>query len=84
MRYRLSIIQYPSGRFGFVGSVPKDLAVRHHDNRILTDSEFEEYRTASNPSLILRRHNYIVPIFNEYAEAIEFAREAGITLGERK
>jgi hypothetical protein len=24
-KYQLSIIQYPSGRFGFVGSVPADL-----------------------------------------------------------
>lgn len=78
--YKLSIIQYPSGRFGFVGSVPKDLAIRHRDNRTLTDAEFEEYRTASNPAMIKRSRNYVEPVFNEYADAVEFARNAGFSL----
>lgn len=80
MKYQLSIIQYPSGRFGFVGSVPKDLAVRHRDNRTLTNEEFERYRCASNPSMILRSENYVVPVFNTYDDAVNFALECGIDL----
>ncbi len=81
MKYQLSIIKYPSGRFGFVGKVPRDLAIRHRDNRTLTDAEFTEYASASNPSMIARARNYVVPVFNTHEAAIAFAREAGIELG---
>lgn len=80
MHYQLSIIQYPNGRFGFVGSVPKDLAIRHRDNRTLSDAEFAEYSRASIPSMVQRARNYVVPVFNEYADAVEFAREAGFEI----
>ncbi len=80
MTYQLSILQYPSGRFGFVGSVPKDLAVRHRDNRTLTDAEFKEYCQASNPAMVRRSRNYVEPVFNTRVEAIAFARESGIEL----
>lgn len=33
--YALSIIQYPSGRFGFVGSVPPQLAVETNDPTLI-------------------------------------------------
>ncbi len=78
--YQLSIIQHPSGRFGFVGSVPKDLAVRHGDNRKLTDAEFKEYCQSSNPSMVARRLNYVTPVFNERVEAIDFAKECGFEI----
>jgi hypothetical protein len=77
MTYKLSIIQYPSGRFGFVGSVPKDLAIRHRNNTKLTDAEFDEYSKASNPAMIRDARNYVVPVFNYKDDAIEFARDAG-------
>ena len=79
--YKLSIIQYPSGHWGFVGSVPRDLAIRHRDNRTLSDAEFTEYATASNPAMVQRRCNYIVPVFSERDEAVEFARDAGFDIG---
>ena len=80
MTYQLSIIQYPSGRFGFVGSVPKDLAIRHRGNRKLSDAEFTEYKQSSNPAMIQRARNYVVPVFNTREEAVAFAREEGIEL----
>ncbi len=76
----LSIIMYPSGRFGFVGSVPKDMAIRHRDNRTLTDLEFENYRASSNPAMVERSKNYVKPVFNSYDEAFEFALECGIDI----
>lgn len=75
--YRLSIIQFPSRRFGFVGSVPRDLAIRHSDNRTLSDVEFTEYASASNPAMIKRARNYIEPVFNTREEAVEFAATSG-------
>lgn len=33
--YALSIIQYPSGRWGFVGSVPPELAVETNDGSLV-------------------------------------------------
>ena len=81
MKYQLSIIQFPSGRFGFVGSVPKDLAIRHRDNRTLSDAEFKEYSQSSNPAMQKRIKNYVEPVFNSRDEAHEFARESGFELG---
>ncbi len=80
MNYQLSIIQYPSGRWGFVGSVPKDLAIRHRDNRTLSDAEFREYSQASNPSMVKRRCNYVEPVFNTREDAVAFALESGVTI----
>ncbi len=77
MNYQLSIIQFPSGRWGFVGSVPKTLAIRHRDKRELSDAEFDEYSKASNPSMVRKRCDYIEPIFNSHAEALNFAQDAG-------
>ena len=74
-QYTLSIIQFPSGRFGFVGSVPKDLAIRHRDNRTLSDAEFTEYSRASNPAMIMRANNYVEPVFNTRDEALAFVRD---------
>jgi O-succinylbenzoate synthase len=63
-----------------VGSVPKDLAIRHRDNRTLTDSEFAEYRSASNPDMVKRSRNYVTPVFNSKEEAIAFAAESGFSI----
>lgn len=76
-KYQLTIIQYPSGRFGFVGSIPKDLAIRHRDNRTLSDAEYREYSQASNPDMVKRARNYVVPVFNSYEDAVNFAADAG-------
>lgn len=73
----MRIIKYPSGRYGFVGSVPKDLAIRHRDNRTLTDVEFTEYSQASNPDMVKRSKNYVEPVFNALEEAEAFALDAG-------
>lgn len=84
MSYQLSIIQFPSTRWGFVGSVPKDLAIRHRDNRPLSAAEFTEYSSASNPAMVKRRLNYVEPVFNTREEALEFAREAGFNMDSAK
>lgn len=76
-RYQLSIIKLPSGRFGFVGSVPKDLAVRHKDGTLLSDAEFKEYCKSSNPSMVKNRCGYIEPRFETREAAINFAKRLG-------
>lgn len=75
MKFQLSIIQFPNGRFGFVGSVPRDLAIRHLDGRTLSDDEFKMYATASNPAMIKKLLSLIEPTFNTRTEAIEFVKD---------
>ncbi len=70
--YTLSVIQYPSGRYGFGGSVPSDLAIRHSDNRRLSSAEFEKYSTASNPAMVARTYGYMVPTFNSKQDILTF------------
>lgn len=77
-KFQLSIIQFPSGRFGFVGSVPKDLAIRHRNNEKVCVGIWEDYRKASNPDMVKRAYNLVVPVFNSRAEAVAFAAECGI------
>jgi hypothetical protein len=74
VKRQLSIIQFPSGRFGFVGSVPKDLAVRKLDGSKLTDSEFERYKNSSNPSMIAKINSYVSPSFASEVETKQFAK----------
>lgn len=41
MKYQLTVIQYPSGRFGFVGSVPSHLAYVGPNGEALESAEIE-------------------------------------------
>ncbi len=77
MRYQLSIIQYPSGRFGFVGSVPKDMCVRHADHTPLSDEEFTAYKQAQNPGMHAKNRGYWEPVFETREQAIAFALKSG-------
>ena len=59
MKYQLSVIQYPSGTFGFVGSVPVQLAYVTKAGNTVTNEEVESqmrlpasYRTIKSRSFI--------------------------------
>ena len=83
MKYQLSIVQFPSGRFGFVGSVPQDLAIRQSDGRPLNDNEFNQYANSSNPAMIKRSENYTEPSFETHKDAMEYAESIGYKIENR-
>lgn len=74
-QYNLSLLKAPSGLYVFVGSVPRDLAIRHANGSRLTDAEFTEYSQSSNPTMVQRRCKYVNLVFNSRGEALTFARE---------
>lgn len=80
MKYQLSIIKFPSGKFGFVGSVPKDLAIRHADGSKLSDAEFGRYSKTSCPAMVKKSEGYIEPVFDSKEAAIEFAKKEGFEI----
>jgi hypothetical protein len=67
-KYGLHVIE-SNGLYFFVGSVPKELAIRKADGSILSDKEFEDYRLCSTPSMVARIHGYKSLSFNTEAEA---------------
>lgn len=74
MRYQLSIIQYPSGKFGFVGSVPYILAFESSDQSFI-ESQLRlpaKYRALKNR------------VFNSEIEAQHVAELLGYTTNKTK
>jgi hypothetical protein len=53
---KLSIIKYPSGRFGFVGSVPGVLAYVHADGSQPTPSELRDIAESSCPAMTMKAY----------------------------
>jgi hypothetical protein len=49
--YGLHLIQYPSGNWGYAGSVPVKLAMIHKSGRELTEKELQDLPYMSCPSM---------------------------------
>jgi hypothetical protein len=77
---KTSIIQYPSGRYGFVGAVPEVLAIRTKLGACLTNDEIREYRASSNPGMIMKAKGWKTPAFDTREQAIEFAKNEGVEI----
>ena len=77
-RYELSIIQYPNGKFGFVGSVPVEFAYVHKEGYEITPSEARELATSSNPAMTAKRCGITTRAFNTRQEAQFFAARRGM------
>jgi DNA-binding TFAR19-related protein (PDSD5 family) len=75
--YGLHVTKFPSGKYGYVGSVPKDLAITHADGSPLSDQEWAEYKQASTPAMIKKSRGYKEPTFASEQEAIDFAKQHG-------
>jgi len=78
MNYPINnIIQYPSGRWGFVGRVSPKLAYVNKDGSELSESEVIALLSCSNPGFLAKGRT-----FNTRAEAIVFAIENGLKVTE--
>lgn len=73
-RFQISLIKYPSGTYGFVGSdIPVELSWVKKDGSALSDEEAKEVRTSSNPGMMAKSVS-----FKTVADALKAAEAAGI------
>jgi len=76
-RLPLSLIKFPSGKWGFVGSVPVNLRY----DPTPTAEQVVEIKQVSTPALVLKRYGIKTRVWNSREEAIEAAEnENGITI----
>lgn len=73
----LNIIKYPSGKFGFVGRVPYELAYIHSDGHTPTMSEFRDIAQSSNPAMTCKKYGIKTLVFDTENEARFYAARAG-------
>lgn len=55
---KMHVIQYPSGNWGFVGSVHAMLTWQNKDGTPLTDSDIEKLRYLSNPGMLYKSKSF--------------------------
>lgn len=68
------LIQYPSGRWGFIGRVDGRLAYTHKDGRLIDDASFlDKLSKVNNPALLAKGRS-----FATRQEAIDAARSLGL------
>jgi hypothetical protein len=73
----LHVLKFPSGKHGFVGTVPKDLAITHADGKPLSDLEFDTHKKSSNPAMSKRSNGYKEPTFDTREQAVAHAEKMG-------
>ena len=75
-------MKYPSGKWGFVGHVPIELAYIHSDGHALTESEQKDIATASFPAMACKRYGVQKRIWDSEQGAIFAAARAGFKVQE--
>lgn len=75
MDYGLHIIKYPTGKYGFVGNVPSELAYIHIDGSKPTPSEFEDIRL--DPRIACKMYGIVTLVFDTENDALFTAARAG-------
>jgi len=73
----LHVLQYPSGRFGFVGHVPMELAFQHEDGTAPNEQEQKELVQANIPSMVCKKYGLKTRTFATEQDAILAAWSAG-------
>jgi hypothetical protein len=73
----LNVIRYPSGKYGFVGRVPADLAYVKTDGAIPSEDECREVAQASFRAMVCKRLGIKTRVF----ESEQAARDAAATAG---
>lgn len=80
----LEVIKYPSGKFGFVGRVPSELAFQFPDGSTVPDAIVAEITAACIRSYAMKAHNVSTRVFASREDAIKFAADRGYTVAESK
>jgi hypothetical protein len=73
----LEVIKYPSGKFGFVGSVPTDLAWQMSDGSIVSEEIAADIARASIRSYAMKAHGVSTRVFPSREDAVRFAESRG-------
>lgn len=73
----LNIIKYPSGKFGFVGHVPVELAYMHSDGSEPTETEYLVISRSSNPAIACKLYGIKTRVFESEQDARNAATRAG-------
>jgi hypothetical protein len=79
-RLGLNVIKYPSGKWGFVGRVPSDLAWIKQDGSTPTPEECNEVAQASFRAMVCKRLGIHTRTFTTEQEARDTAKAAGYSI----
>lgn len=73
------VIDYPNGRWGFVGRVPADLMYAHKDGTACSEEELLELRRSSNPAMSMNQLKVKTLSWATKEEAVAAAEAIGVT-----
>lgn len=76
----LNVMRYPSGKYGFVGRVPADLAYVKQDGSTPTEDECREVAQASFRAMVCKRLGIKTRVFETEQQARDAAKAAGYSI----
>jgi hypothetical protein len=76
----LNVMRYPSGKYGFVGRVPSDLAYIKEDGTTPTEDECKEVAQASFRAMVCKRLGIKTRVFETEQAARDAAKSAGYSI----
>jgi len=76
----LNVMRYPSGKFGFVGRVPSDLAYIKADGTTPTHEQCREIAQSSFPAMVCKHLGIKTRVFETEQSARDAARDAGYSI----
>ena len=74
------LIKYPSGRWGFAGTVPMKLAYAHDDGTPLSEAEAKELSEASIPAMYAKSIKAKSLSWPDKESALKAAKDAGVSV----
>jgi hypothetical protein len=79
--FGLHVEKYPSGKFGFIGSVPMVLAYRMADGSAISDKDAADIRSFG-PGLVCKSRGIRPRVWNSREEAITEAQSLGYEVAQ--
>ena len=79
-RVGLHVTQYPSGKWGYVGSVPTNLAWQMSDGSAVPEEIAADIAQACVRSMAMKAHRVTTRVFSSREDAVRFAEFRGYTL----
>lgn len=80
----LEVIKYPSGKFGFVGRVPTDIAWQMPDGSSVPEEIAADIMRACIRSYAMKAHGVTTRVFSTREDAVRFAESRGYKVAESK
>lgn len=81
--FGIHVDQYPSGRWGFVGSVPGRLLYAKADGSDMTQEDWDAMHYSNIPAMTAKARGIVSRVFDTRADALEAADAAGVTVANR-